>query len=206
MAKKTSSKEKGSGKTIPKVKVVLEINPKDSKAQILTLKNRFENNPNRHNGMEWVKIHKCLEAKPNKVSSLFAMESTGGEPDVVDYDKETGEYIFIDCSKESPNRRSICYDREGEMEREKKGLFPGGCATELAKAMGIKLLNEKEYRNLQKLGEFDLKTSSWIATPPEIRKLGGALFCDRRYDTVFLFHNGASSFYGSRGFRGVLRV
>ncbi len=135
------------------------------------------------------------------------MESTGGEPDVVGYDKKTGEYIFYDCSAESPKgRRSICYDREGQEEREKKGVHPAGNAVDLAAAMGIELLNEDQYQELQKLGEFDTKTESWIQTPPGIRKLGGALFCDRRYGHVFVFHNSAPSFYAARGFRGSLRV
>ena len=134
------------------------------------------------------------------------METTGGEPDVIGYDKNTGEFIFYDCSAETPDRRSICYDREGEKEREKKGLFPGGNAISIAEAMGIEILTEEQYRELQKLGEFDTKTSSWIKTPPEIRALGGALFADRRYDHVFVYHNGAHSFYGARGFRGSLMV
>ena len=144
---------------------------------------------------------------PEKLASLYAMESTGGEPDVVGYDKKTGEYIFYDCSAESPNgRRSICYDRKAQEEREKNGVYPAGNVIDLATAMGIELLNEDQYRSLQQLGEFDTKTESWIQTPADIRKLGGALFCDRRYGHVFVFHNSAPSFYASRGFRGSLRV
>jgi hypothetical protein len=168
---------------------------------------RFEKNMNRHTGLEWPIIQAKLEAHPEKLSSLNAMESTGGEPDVVDYDKETGEYIFIDCSAESPKgRRSICYDSAGQKEREKKGVHPAGNAVDLAAAMGIELLNEDQYRELQKLGEFDTKTESWIQTPIDIRKLGGALFCNRRYGHVFVFHNSAPSFYAGRGFRGSLMV
>jgi hypothetical protein len=168
---------------------------------------RFEKNMNRHKGLEWPKIQAKLEAHPEKLSSLNAMESTGGEPDVVDYDKKTGEYVFYDCSAESPKgRRSICYDRAGQEEREKKGVHPAGNAVDLAAAMGIELLNEDQYRELQKLGEFDTKTESWIQTPPDIRNLGGALFCDRRYDHVFVFHNSAPSFYAARGFRGALKI
>jgi hypothetical protein len=162
---------------------------------------------NRHTGLAWPKIQAKLEAHPEKLSSLHAMESTGGEPDVVGYDQKTGEYIFYDCSAESPaGRRSICYDREGQKEREKKGVHPAGNAVDLAAAMGIELLNEAQYRELQKLGEFDTKTESWIHAPADIRKLGGALFCDRRYGHVFVFHNSAPSFYAARGFRGSLRV
>jgi hypothetical protein len=171
------------------------------------LKVRFEKKVNRHKGLEWPEIQARLESRPEKLSSLHAMESTGGEPDVVGYDKNTGEYIFYDCSPESPKgRRSICYDGEGQKEREKKGVHPAGNAVELAAAMGIELLNESQYRGLQELGEFDTKTESWVQTPADIRKLGGALFCDRRYGHVFVFHNSAPSFYAARGFRGSLRV
>jgi hypothetical protein len=148
-----------------------------------------------------------LKAHPEKLSSLHAMESTGGEPDVVGYDKTTDEYIFYDCAAESPQgRRSICYDREGQKEREKKGVYPAGNAVELAAAMDIELLKEDQYRELQKLGEFDTKTESWLQTPADIRRLGGAIFADRRYGQVFVFHNSAPSFYAARGFRGSLRV
>ena len=170
-----------------------------------TLKARFEKNMNRHKGLEWPKVQASLEANPEKLWSLNEMESTGGEPDVVGHDKKTGEYIFYDCSVESPKgRRSVCYDREAlEARKEHK---PKDSAIDMAAAMGVELLTEAQYRELQKLGEFDLKTSSWIQTPADIRKLGGALFCDRRYDHVFVYHNGAESYYGARAFRGSLRV
>lgn len=171
----------------------------------MTLRLRFEKNTGRHKGIEWSDVEAKLKAKPEKLSSLLAMEETGGEPDVVGYDKTSGEYIFYDCSPESPaGRRSICYDHEAlEARKEHK---PANSAVQMAADMGIDLLTEEQYRALQKLGKFDLKTSSWIKTPPEIRKLGGAVFCDRRYDTVFLYHNGAESYYAARGFRGVLKV
>jgi hypothetical protein len=169
------------------------------------LKARFEKNMNRHKGLEWAKVQARLEANTEKLRSLSEMEETGGEPDVVGHDKKTGEYIFCDCSAESPKgRRSTCYDREGlESRKENK---PEGNAVDMAAAMGIELLSEDQYRELQKLGDFDEKTSSWVKTPPDIRKLGGALFCDRRYGNVFVYHNGAQSYYGARGFRGSLRV
>jgi hypothetical protein len=204
MAKKAA---KGNGRPIPKVEVKWELSPEQGEDLLETLKVRFEKNMNRHKGLEWPNIQAKLEAHPEKLSSLKAMESSGGEPDVVGYDNKTDEYIFYDCSAESPEgRRSICYDGDGQEEREKKGVYPGGNAVDLAAAMGIELLNEEQYRELQKLGEFDTKTSSWVQTPADIRKLGGAIFCDRRYDTVFLYHNGAQSFYSARGFRGLLRV
>jgi hypothetical protein len=204
MAKKTS---KGSGKPIPKIEINLELSPEQGEELLKTLQVRFEKNMNRHEGLEWPKIQAKLEAQPEKLASLNAMESTGGEPDVVGYDQKTGETIFYDCSAESPKgRRSICYDREGQEEREKKGVHPAGNAVDLAAAMGIELLNEDQYREFQKLGEFDTKTESWIQTPADIRELGGALFCDRRYGHVFVFHNSAPSFYAARGFRGSLRV
>lgn len=169
------------------------------------LKTRFEKNMNRHQGLAWADLQGKLEAHPEKLQSLGEMERTGGEPDVVGLDEKTGEYIFMDCSAESPaGRRSVCYDREALESR--KEYKPETNAVDMAAAMGIELLTEEEYRALQKLGEFDIKTSSWIKTPPEIRKLGGALFCDRRYGTVFLYHNGAQSYYAARGFRGLLRV
>jgi class 3 adenylate cyclase len=204
MAKKSS---KGSGHPIPKIEINLELSPEQGEELLRTLKDRFEKNMQRHKGLEWPKIQAKLEAHPEKLSSLNAMESTGGEPDVVGYDKKTGEYIFYDCAAESPKgRRSICYDGEGQEEREKKGVHPAGNAIDLAAAMGIGLLTEEEYRALQQLGNFDTKTESWIQTPAEIRNLGGALFCDRRYGHVFMFHNSAPSFYAARGFRGSLRV
>ena len=204
MAKKPS---KGNGHPIPTIEINLELSPEQGEELLKTLKVRFEKNMNRHKGLEWPKIQAKLEAHPEKVSSLNAMESTGGEPDVVGYDKKTGEYVFYDCSAESPKgRRSVCYDGEGQEEREKKGVHPAGNAIDITAAMGIELLNEDQYRELQKLGEFDTKTSSWIQTPSDIRKLGGALFADRRYNTVFVYHNSAPSFYSARGFRGSLRV
>lgn len=160
---------------------------------------------NRHEGLEWAKVQAKLEASAEKLRSLHEMERTAGEPDVVGYDKETGEYIFYDCSAESPEgRRSLCYDREALQSR--KEHKPKDNAVDLAAALGIELLTEEQYRELQKLGSFDTKTSSWVKTPSDIRKLGGALFCDRRYGTVFLYHNGAESYYAGRGFRGSLRV
>lgn len=169
------------------------------------LKKRFEKNMTRHQGLEWANVEARLEAHPNRLWSLHAMEQTGGEPDVVGYDNKTDEYIFYDCSAESPKgRRSICYDHEAlESRKEHK---PQNSAVEMAADMGIELLTEEQYRRLQELGSFDLKTSSWVVTPDPIRKLGGAIFCDRRYDTVFVYHNGAESYYGARGFRGSLRV
>ena len=170
-----------------------------------SLKARFEKNMNRHKGIEWAKVQAKLEANPEKLWSLNEMERTDGEPDVVDYDKKTGEYIFYDCSAESPkDRRSLCYDRDALNSR--KEAKPKDSAVNMAAAMGIELLSEEQYRELQQLGEFDTKTSSWIITPPAIRKLGGALFCDRRYNHVFTYHNGAESYYAARGFRGSLRI
>lgn len=170
-----------------------------------TLKARFEKHTTRHKGIDWAKVQDKLEANPKKLWSLHAMEETGGEPDVVGFDKETGEYLFYDCAAESPKgRRSVCYD--GDALASRKEHKPADSAVNMAEEMGIELLTEDEYRALQELGAFDLKTSSWIATPAAIRKPGGALFCDRRYDTVFLYHNGAESYYAARGFRGVLRV
>ncbi len=170
-----------------------------------TLKERFEKNMNRHKGFEWDKVQARLNANPEKLWSLHEMERTGGEPDVADHDKKTGEYIFYDCSKESPGgRRSVCYDREALESR--KEFKPENTAVDLAAAMGIELLTEEQYRALQKLGNFDAKTSSWIKTPAGIRKLGGALFADFRYGNVFVYHNGAPSYYAARAFRGSLRV
>ena len=169
------------------------------------LQARFQKNMNRHQGLEWAKVKAPLEANPEKLGSLQEMESTGGDPDVVGHDKKTGEYIFYDCSVESPKgRRSLCYDREAlDSRKENK---PKGNALDLAGAIGVELLTEEQYRELQTLGEFDAKTSSWVKTPSAIRKLGGALFCDRRFNMVFVYHNGAESYYAARGFRGSLRV
>src|SRR5262245_56606468 len=170
-----------------------------------TLKARFEKNTNRHRNLEWAEVQAKLEGDTGKMWSLNEMERTGGEPDVVGRDKKTGEYIFYDCSSESPKgRRSLCYDREALDAR--KEAKPKDSAIDVATAMGIEILTEAQYRELQKLGEFDTKTSSWVKTPSNIRKLGGAVFCDRRYDTVFLSHNGAESYYAVRGFRGSLKV
>ena len=170
-----------------------------------TLKNRFEKNMKRHKGIDWAKVQAKLEDSAGTLWPLYEMEETGGEPDVVGYDKKTGEYIFYDCSAETPKgRRSVCYD--GEALEARKEHKPENNAVDMAADMGIEILSEEEYRALQQLGEFDLKTSSWIQTPAAIRKLGGALFCDRRYDTVFLYHNGAQSYYAARAFRGSVRV
>lgn len=170
-----------------------------------TLKDRFEKNINRHKGLDWAKVQAKLEANPESLWLLNEMESTGGEPDLVGHDKKTGEYIFVDCSEESPKgRRSVCYDRKAlESRKENK---PKNSAMEMAAAMGIELLTEEQYRELQKLGHFDTKTSSWIATPADIRNLGGALFGDYRYGNVFVYHNGAESYYAARGFRGSVRI
>jgi hypothetical protein len=182
-----------------------ELSSDQREALLSTLKARFEKNMDRHKGIEWDKVRSKLEADAEKLRSLNEMEVTGGEPDVVGCDKETGEYVFYDCSAESPKgRRSFCYDREAlESRKENK---PNNSAVDMAASMGVGLLTEEQYRELQKLGNFDLKTSSWVKTPENIRKLGGAIFCDRRYDTVFVYHNGADSYYSSRGFRGALRV
>ncbi|MFN7990573.1 MAG: DUF4256 domain-containing protein [Candidatus Micrarchaeia archaeon] len=182
-----------------------ELSPGQSEELLRALKARFEKNMNRHKGLEWPKVQAKLEADSEKRWSLNEMERTGGEPDVVGHDKKEGEYVFFDCSAESPKgRRSVCYDREAlEGRKEHK---PENNAIDMAAAMGIEILTEEQYRELQKLGEFDMKTSSWVETPSAIRKLGGALFCDRRYGTVFVYHNGAESYYAARGFRGSLRV
>src|ERR671923_441065 len=182
-----------------------QLPPEQREALLRTLKARFEKHVNRHHGLQWTAIQERLEANPEKLWSLHEMERTGGEPDVVGHDKKTGEYIFFDCSAESPKgRRSVCYDREAlESRKEHK---PADSAMDMAAAMGIELLTEEQYRELQKVGNFGTKTSSWVKTPSDIRKLGGALFCDRRYDTVFVYHNGAQSYYSARAFRGSLRV
>jgi hypothetical protein len=182
-----------------------ELSPEQREELLRALKARSEKNMNRHKGLEWAKVQAKLEANTEKLWSLHEMERTGGEPDVVGHDKKTGEYIFYDCSAESPKgRRSVCYDREGQEAR--KEHKPENNAIDMAAAMGIELLTEEEYRELQKLGSFDSKTSSWVKTPSDIRKLGGALFCDRRYDTVFVYHNSAPTYYRARAFRGSLRV
>jgi len=182
-----------------------KLSPVQSKELLSVLKSRFEKNMKRHKGMEWVKVQAKLEANPEKLWSLDDMEITGGEPDVVGYDKKTGEYIFYDCSAETPkDRRSICYDHKAlESRKEHK---PKNSAMGMAAEMGIELLTEEQYRDLQQLGEFDTKTSSWIKTPDAVRELGGALFCDRRFNHVFTYHNGAESYYAARGFRGSLMV
>jgi hypothetical protein len=182
-----------------------DLSPEQREELLSALKARFEKNMNRHKDLEWAKVHAKLEANTEKLWSLNEMERTGGEPDVVGHDKKAGEYIFYDCSAESPKgRRSLCYDREAlESRKEHK---PKDNAVGMASAMGIELLTEQQYRELQKLGNFDTKTSSWVKTPSDIRKLGGALFCDRRYDTVFVYHNGAESYYAARALRGSLRV
>jgi len=182
-----------------------ELSPEQREELLRALKARFEKNMNRHKGLEWAKVQAKLEANPEKLWSLNEMERTGGEPDVVGHDKKTGEYIFYDCSAESPKgRRSVCYD--GEALESRKEHKPKNNALDMAAAMGIELLTEEQYRELQKLGNFDTKTSSWVATPEAIRALGGALFCDRRYGHVFVYHNGAQSYYAARGFRASLSV
>ncbi len=182
-----------------------ELSPKQREELLTALKARFDKNMSRHKGLEWAKVQAKLEANTEKLGSLNEMERTGGEPDVVGYDKKMGEYIFYDCSAESPKgRRNVCYDREALESR--KEFKPKDSAIDMADAMGIELLTEEQYRELQKLGDFDTKTSSWVKTPSAIRKLGGAIFADRRYDHVFVYHNGAESYYGARAFRGSLRV
>jgi len=187
------------------MKNLKELSAEQREELLKILKNRFEKNTERHKGLDWAKVRTKLESDPEKLRPLHEMEKTGGEPDVIGYDKKTGEYIFCDCAAESPkSRRSFCYDRQAlDSRKENK---PENNAVDMAAAMGIEILTEEQYRELQKLGNFDLKTSSWVKTPAEIRKLGGALFCDRRYNTVFVYHNGAESYYAARGFRGLLRV
>lgn len=181
------------------------LSPEQREELLRALKARFEKNMNRHKGLEWAKVQAKLEGNPEKLWSLNEMERTGGEPDVIGHDEDTGEYMFYDCSPESPKgRRSVCYDREGLESR--KEYRPENSAIDMAAAMGIELLTEEQYRELQKLGNFDTKTSSWVKTPSHIRKLGGALFADRRYDTVFVYHNSAPSYYAARAFRGSLRI
>jgi hypothetical protein len=190
MAKKTASKN---------------LSAEQQEELLLALEVRFEKNMKRHKGLDWSKVYARLKGDAEKLRSLNEMETTGGEPDVVDYDKKTGDYIFYDCSPETPaGRRSLCYDRDAlESRKENK---PKNSALDMATSMGIEILTEQQYRQLQELGEFDLKTSSWVETPSDVRELGGALFCDRRYNKVFLYHNGAESYYAARGFRGLLRV
>jgi hypothetical protein len=194
-----------SGSPVSGIETKKELSPERREALLRALKARFEKAMNRHQGLEWAKVQARLEAHTESLWSLNEMERTGGEPDVVGHDKQTGEYIFYDCSAESPEgRRNVCYDREAlESRKEHK---PENSAMDMAAAMGIELLSEDQYRELQTLGNFDTKTSSWVKTPSAIRKLGGALFCDRRYDHVFVYHNGAFSYYAARGFRGSLRV
>lgn len=187
------------------VKTKRDLSPKQREDLLKALQSRFEKNKNRHEGLEWVKVEARLQANPEKLWSLSEMERTGGEPDVAAYDKKTGEYIFCDCSAESPkDRRSLCYDREALDSR--KQAKPKNSAMDLAAAMGIELLTEEQYQELQKLENFDTKTSSWLKTPADIRKLGGAIFADRRFGRVFVYHNGAESYYAGRAFRGSLRV
>jgi len=182
-----------------------ELSQEQTEELINTLQVRFEKNTSRHEGLDWANVQARLEANREKLWSLHEMEATGGEPDVVGYDANTDEFIFYDCSAESPKgRRSLCYDREAWESR--KNHKPENTAMDVAKEMGIELLTAAQYRQLQELGKFDLKTSSWVQTPDNIRKLGGAIFCDRRYDMVFMYHNGAESYYAARGFRGSLRV
>ena len=182
-----------------------KLSPEQTEELLKVLQTRFEKNMSRHKGLEWANVQAKLEANTEKLWPLNEMERTGGEPDIVGHDKKTGEYIFFDCSAESPKgRRSLCYDREAHEAR--KEFKPENNAIDTAAAINIELLSEEEYRELQKLGKFDLKTSSWVKTPADIRKLGGAIFCDRRYDTVFVYHNGAESYYAARGFRGSLKV
>jgi len=182
-----------------------KLSAKDQSALLQILKARFEKNSARHKGIDWTKVQAKLEASPDKLWSLNEMENSGGEPDVIGQDKKSGDYIFVDCAAETPaGRRSLCYDREAlDSRKENK---PKNSAIDMAEAMGVDILDEEQYRQLQSLGNFDTKTSSWIQTPAAIRKLGGAVFCDRRYNTVFLYHNGAESYYAARGFRGLLKV
>jgi hypothetical protein len=188
-----------------RIKAITELSSEQREELLRALKARFEKNMNRHQGLEWAKVKAKLETNADKLWSLSEMEKTGGEPDVVGHDKKTGEYIFFDCSAESPiGRRNFCYDREALDSR--KEHKPKNSAMGLAEAMGVELLTEEQYRELQKLGNFDTKTSSWVKTPSHIRELGGALFCDRRFDTVFVYHNGAESYYAARAFRSSLRV
>ena len=183
----------------------MELSPKQREELLKALKTRFEKNTNRHEGLQWAEIQAKLESNTEKLWALSEMERTGGEPDVVNYDNTTGEYLFYDCSAESPaGRRNVCYDQEALESR--KQYKPSNSALNMAATMGVEILTEEEYRELQNLGEFDLKTSSWVKTPNDIRKLGGAIFCDRRYDNVFVYHNSVESYYAARGFRGLLVI
>lgn len=183
------------------------LSPEQQQELLGTLESRFEKNMKRQQGIEWSKVQAKLQSIPQKIWSLSEMERTGGEPDVVAFDQKTGEYLFFDCATETPiHRRNTCYDRSAQQEREKKGVFPQGNALDMAEDIGIELLTEEQYRLLQEHGNFDTKTSSWLKTPPDIRKAGGALFADRRYGHVFVYHNSAPSFYAVRGFRGLLKV
>jgi hypothetical protein len=182
-----------------------KLSPEEAEELLKTLKTRFDKNKKRHEGIDWEDVQAKLEANPEKLWSLNEMEMTEGEPDVVGFDEDKGEYLFCDCSPESPKgRRSICYDRQALDSR--KAYKPENSVMDMVTEMGVELMSEEEYRQLQELGNFDTKTSSWVKTPPEIRKLGGAIFCDRRYNKVFMYHNGADSYYAARGFRAVLRV
>jgi hypothetical protein len=205
VTKGKSVREATKKRPVPDIGRRKELSSEQRDELLRTLKARFEKNMSRHKGLEWTKVQAKLAAS-DRLWSLNEMERTGGEPDVVGQDKKTGEYIFYDCSEQSPEgRRNVCYDREGQ-EARKSGGRPEGNAADVAAAMGIELLTEEQYRELQKLGNFDTKTSSWVKTPSDIRRLGGALFCDRRYGHVFVYHNGAPSYYGARGFRGSLKV
>ena len=198
------STEKGA---VPGVEAKKELSPEQRQELLTALKARFEKNMNRHKGLEWAKVQAKLEANTEKLWSLNEMERTGGEPDVVGHDDKTGEYVFCDCSAETPKgRRNVCYDHVGQEKREKQGLHLGGNVIDMAAAIGIEPLTEEQYRELQELGEFDTKTQSWLKTPPDIRKLGGAVFADRRFGRVFVYHNTAPCFYSGRAFRGSLRV
>ena len=191
----------------PSTPVSKKLPPEQREELLKTLKARFMENMSRHTGLEWGKVHERLDVVPEKLWSLSEMERTGGEPDVIRFDEETGEYIFVDCSAESPKgRRNVVYDLEAQAVREKKGVYPAGNVIGMAESMGVEVLTEQKYRDLQELGEFDTKTQSWVKTPSAIRKLGGAIFMDRRYDHVFVYHNSAPSFYSSRGFRSSLKV
>lgn len=197
---------KVSGKAIARVEVKLSPSADEVEELLSELKDRFDANMQRHSELDWQSVFNKLLASPDKVKSLFAMEMTDGEPDVIGYEKQSDEFIFADCAEQSPIRRSICYDGEAEQQRVKKGLVPGGNAVDLAAEMGIALMDESQYFVLQQLGEFDTKTESWLKTPGDIRKLGGAIYGNRRYNRVFVGHNSAPSFYGARGFRGLLSV
>ena len=201
------SRDSTEKRPVSAVEIKRELSPEQRQELLRALQARFEKNGNRHRALEWAKVQAKLKANPEKLWSLSEMERTGGEPDVVGHDSKTGEYIFCDCSTETPKgRRNVCYDREGQKAREKEGLHPAGNVIGMAAALGIEPLTEERYRELQEIGEFDTKTQSWLKTPSDIRKLGGAIFGDRRFGHVFVYHNTASSFYSGRAFRGWLRV